>query len=312
MNISTPRISFIMPAWKSQFIERGISSIVNQTCPDWELVVVDDCSPEPIHEIVDSFNDERIRYVRNPTNIGGKNLVQQWNHSITYATGEFIVLPGDDDIYRENFCEECIRLAKKYPSVDLIRTSTELIDEQGQHVGDDATLPEFTNKYEYLNWWVTGRFFTCVGNFAFRRSELVKIGGFIEFPCAFGSDIATPIALSKNGVANTPEMLFCYRISSRNLSSDSSRYRERLEAISQLFEWLQTIDYEMPNDSRDKDFYLVMNPDYLHKKVVYDYFNQVIQYLPFTKLNYLKYCRMASSKDKIMMLLRWVKRHIAS
>lgn len=151
-----------------------------------------------------------------------------------------------------------------------------------------------------------------MGNFTFRRSELVKIGGFIEFPCAFGSDITTPIALSKNGVANTPEMLFCYRISSRNLSSDSSRYIERLEAISQLFEWLQTIDYEMPNDSRDKDFYLVMNPDYLHKKVVYDYFNQVIQYLPFTKLNYLKYCRMASSKDKIMMLLRWVKRHIAS
>ena len=305
------KVSFIMPAWKSRFLQEAIASIIAQTSPDWELVVVDDCSPEPLRDIVEAFDDPRIRYVRNEQNLGGKNLVRQWNHCITFAKGDYIVLAADDDIYRPTFCEECSRLANKYPEVDLIHTSVEQIDEEGKHLWDDSILPEFTNKYEYLNWWVTGRSFTCIGNFAFERTALLEMGGFIDFPCAFGSDIATPIALSRNGVANTSEMLFCFRQSNQHLSADSSRFKEKLEAISQLSEWLQAIDYESPDNPIDKAFYEVKNPQYLHRKVVFDYFNLVIRFVPAAKLpEYLKLCRLATSRDKFMMVLRWIKRKI--
>lgn len=305
------KISFIMPAWKARFMHEAIASIIAQTNKDWELVVIDDCSPEPLRKIVEDFGDPRIRYVRNEQNLGGKNLVRQWNHCINFAKGEYIVLAADDDLYRPTFCEECIRLANKYPEVDLIHSSVEQIDEAGKHLWDDSILPEFTNKYEYLNWWVTGRSFTCIGNFAFKRTALQEIGGFIDFPCAFGSDIATPIALSRNGVANTSEMLFCFRQSTQHLSADSSRFKEKLEAISQLSEWLQAIDYEIPNNPEDKAFYEVKNTDYLHKKAVYDYFNLVIRFIPATRLpEYLKLCRLATFKDKFMMILRWIKRKI--
>ena len=304
-------LSFILPAWKVRFLQEAITSIVTQASPDWELVVVDDCSPEPLREIVEAFDDPRIRYVRNEQNLGGKNLVRQWNHCITFAKGDYIVLAADDDLYRPTFCEECIRLANKYPEVDLIHSSVEQIDEEGKHLWDDSILPEFTNKYEYLNWWVTGRSFTCIGNFAFKRTALQEIGGFIDFPCAFGSDIATPIALSPNGVANTSEMLFCFRQSNQHLSADSSRFKEKLEAISQLSEWLQAIDYESPDNPIDKAFYEVKNPQYLHRKVVFDYFNLVIRFVPAAKLpEYLKLCRLATSRDKFMMVLRWIKRKI--
>lgn len=304
-------ISFILPAWKARFLTEAIGSIVDQTSPDWELVVVDDCSPEPLKEIVDSFKDPRIRYVRNQENLGGKNLVRQWNHCITFATGDYIVLAADDDRYKPTFCEECLRLATKYPQADLIHSSVEQIDENGNHLEDDSILPEFTNKYEYINWWVTGRSFTCIGNFAFKRSALLAMNGFIDFPCAFGSDIATPIALSRNGVANTQEMLFCFRQSAQHLSADSSRFKEKLEAVSQLSEWLQAIDYEAPSTPEDQRFYEVKNPDYLHRKVVYDYFNLVIRFVPLTKLlEYLNLCRLATPKDKFMMVLRWIKRRI--
>ena len=302
-------VSFILPAWKARFLSDAISSVIAQTSADWELVVVDDCSPEPLREIVESFDDPRIRYFRNEKNLGGQNLVRQWNHCITFATGDFIVLAADDDLYKATFCEEVIRLADKYPQVDLIHSSVEQIDEEGKHLWDDSILPEFTNKYEYLNWWLTGRSFTCIGNFAFRRTALLELGGFIDFPCAFGSDIATPIALSRNGVANTQEMLFCFRQSAQHLSADSSRYKEKLEAVSQLSEWLQAIDYETPDNERDKAFYSVKNPDYLHQKVVYDYFNLVIKYLPLSEVpRYLRLCRLATGKDKGMMMLRWIKK----
>jgi glycosyltransferase involved in cell wall biosynthesis len=304
-------VSFILPAWKGRFLREAISSILSQTSSKWELVIVDDCSPEPLKKIVDSFADGRIRYIRNDSNLGRENLVRQWNHSISFAKGDYIVLAADDDIYKATFCEEVLRLAEKYPDADLIHSSVEQIDENGNHLWDDSILPEFTSKYEYLNWWLTGRSFTCIGNFAFKRSALSAIGGFMDFPCAFGSDIATPIMLSKNGVANTQEMLFCFRQSQQHLSADSSRFREKLEAISQLSEFLRDIDYEEPDDPADKDFYSIVNPDYLHKKCVYDYFNLVIKYLPLKKLGpYLSLCRLANHKDKFLMILRWIKRHI--
>lgn len=307
--MTQPRLSFVLPAWKGLYLKEAITSILAQTSPAWELVVVDDCSPEPLQEIVESFTDTRIRFIRNEQNLGGENLVRQWNHSISFATGDYIVLAADDDLYRPTFCEVVLRLAEKYPQVDLIHSSVEQIDEEGRHLWDDSILPEFTSKYEYLNWWLTGRSFTCIGNFAFKRSALLEMGGFLDFPCAFGSDIATPISLSQNGVANTQEMLFCFRQSKQHLSADQSRFKEKLEAISLLSEFLRAIHYEEPDNPRDKEFYSIVNEEYLHKKCVYDYFNLVIRWVPFKNLLYLKYCRLARLSDKIMMVLRWFKRH---
>ena len=304
-------ISFVLPAYKGRFLGEAVASIVGQTCSDWELIIVDDCSPEPLGDIISTFLDPRIRYVRNEQNLGKDNLVRQWNHSISFATGDYIVLAADDDIYRPTFCEEIVRLAEKYPQVDLVHSSVEQIDEEGRHLWDDSILPEFTSKYEYLNWWLTGRSFTCIGNFAFKRTSLLGMGGFMDFPCAFGSDIATPISLSQNGVANTQEMLFCFRQSTQHLSADSSRFKEKLEAISQLSEFLRAIRYEEPDNLIDEEFYSIVNEDYLHKKCVYDYFNLVIKYLPLRQLfPYLKLCRLANFKDKVMMTLRWIKRRI--
>lgn len=307
-----PVISFIMPAFKKAFLSEAVESIIGQTSSDWELVIVDDASPEPLREVVDRYPDERIRFFRNEANIGGKNLVNQWNHCIQYATGDFIVLAADDDIYEPEFCSEIGRLIAQYPDVDLVRSRVQQIDEDGKNLPyQDGIFPEYSSKYEYLHDWITAKAFTCVGNFAFRRSALLEMGGFIDFPCAFGSDIATPIALSINGVANTSRMLFKFRQSSSHLSGDSSRFKEKLEGISQLSEWLTAIDWPQPDDKQEAEYYSVASADYLHRKCIFDYFNLVIVNVPFNQLlKYLKLCRLASAKDKVVMVLRWIKRHI--
>lgn len=300
-------ISFVLPAYKAKYLEKAINSIVSQTVADWELIVVDDCSPEDLKPVVDAFEDDRIRYYRNERNLGGNNLVYQWNHSISFANGEWIVLAADDDVYAPSFCEECLKLVDKYPDVDLVRSRVLQIDEAGKPLWDDGTLSEYTDKYEFLHDWLVAKAFTCIGNYMFRKDALLAMGGFMDFPCAFGSDIATPIALSVNGVANTREMLFSFRQSTQHLSADSSRYVEKLAGITKLSRWLRAIDYDEPETDEDRTFYSVHNETYLHDKCVYDYFNLVIKNLPLKKLGYLKYCELASSKDKCMMLLRWLK-----
>ena len=301
-----------MPAFKKAFLAEAIQSILRQTSDDWELVVVDDASPEPLKEVVDSFSDARIRFYRNQENLGGANLVNQWNHCIQYATGDFIVLAADDDIYEPQFCEEVEKLIERHPEVDLVRSRVQQIDERGNALPyKDGIFPEVSSKYRYLHDWITAKVFSCVGNFAFRRSALLQMGGFIDFPCAFGSDIATPIALSVNGVANTSDMLFNFRQSGNHLSGDCSRYREKLEGISQLSEWLTAIDWPAPDERQDIEYMTVASEDYLHKKCIYDYFNLVIVNVPLIKIReYLKLCRLADAKEKLIMVLRWCKRRI--
>lgn len=305
-------ISFVLPAYKARFLSQAINSILRQSISDWELIIVDDQSPEDLYSIAASFSDERIHYYRNERNLGGENLVRQWNYCITLAQGDWIVLAADDDVYAPTFCEECEKLMTKYSQVDLIRSRVLQIDEEGKPLWEDGVLSEFTNKYEYLHDWITAKAFTCIGNFMFRRSALLAMGGFMDFPCAFGSDIATPIALSVNGVANTSEMLFSFRQSTQHLSADKSRFKEKLAGITQLSQWLRNLKYETPVNDRDRAFCSVTTPQYLHDKCVYDYFNLVIQYIPLNRLfEYLRLCTLASPKDKLMMVLRWAKRKIA-
>lgn len=298
-----------MPAYKAGFLEKAIESILSQSLPDWELIVVDDASPEDLKSIVLKFNDSRIKYFRNTSNIGGEDLVRQWNHSISFANGEWIVLAADDDMYLPDFCCECLKLAELYPDVNIIRSRVLQIDEDGNPFWEDNTFPEYVNKYEYLYDWVTAKAFTCIGNFMFRRSSLEKIGGFLNFPCAFGSDIATPIALSENGVANTSEMLFCFRQSTNHLSADTSRFKEKIAGITKLYKWLISIDYETPNNEKDSYFYSIKNYRYLQAKCIYDYFNLVIKFVPLKSLpEFLSCCKLASGLDKSKMVLRWIKR----
>lgn len=295
-----PRLSFLMPAWKGAHLHAAIASIVAQDRIDWELVVVDDCSPEDLGSIVEEFGDSRIRYVRNESNIGGSNLVRQWNHCLSFAQGEYIALAADDDLYAPAFCSECLRLAEKYPSVDVVRSAVEQIDDNDAHVWDDNILPEFTDSREYFHLWTTGQVFTCIGNFMFRKSALDAIGGFLDFPCAFGSDVATPIELSGNGVANTQEMLFKFRQGANHLSADSSRYEEKLRAISELSVFLD-----------DKNSSLgAVDKEYLYRKCMFDYFNLVVGNLPANKLGLIRNCTRAAGRDKFMMLLRWFKKKL--
>ena len=97
------RYSFVLPAYKSDYLQDAIESILQQTLNDFELIIVDDASPYNLESIVKQYNDQRIVFHRNEVNIGGKNLVMNWNKCIKYAKGEYVILASDDDIYSPFF-----------------------------------------------------------------------------------------------------------------------------------------------------------------------------------------------------------------
>jgi glycosyltransferase involved in cell wall biosynthesis len=297
-------VSFVLPAYKARFINQAIDSILSQSYPDFELIIVDDASPEQLGEIVAAYSDTRIRYYRNAENIGGKSLVAQWNHCIQYATGEYIVMAADDDIYLPGFLEQCLQLAKKYPDVDLIRTGVEQINEHNLLIGIDHILPEYCTKHQFLYHWVKGTAFTCIGNYLFKAAVLLS-RKFIDFPFGYCADVASTIMMAENGVSNTPEMLFQFRISTIHLSSSKKHLGAKLKATTLLYQWLDCLNYAEPEGQSDLYYYSQVQRDVLYQKCRYDYYNQVIKYLPFSQLYTINDCELLSAKDKFLLLLRF-------
>ena len=231
--------SFVMPAYKARFLSEAIDSILKQTYQDFELVIVDDASPENLHAVVDQFTDSRIRYAINEKNIGGHDLVENWNHCLQMAKGEYVILATDDDMFEADFLSDVARLIEKYPDADLIRSGVKKIDEKGKVLDEEFPLKEYMTPRELALFYAKGGTISCVSNYVFRKSALDAIGGFVSFPRAHYSDDATALALSIHGVACVPFNHVCFRVSGINLSNQTS-YKvvfEQIRATRMYMAW---------------------------------------------------------------------------
>jgi glycosyltransferase involved in cell wall biosynthesis len=89
------RVSVIIPTYnRAEFLSSAITSVLNQTFQDFEIIVVDDASNDNTQEVVSSFNDKRIRYIRHEINKGGAGAR---NTGIKVSTGKYIAFLDDDD-----------------------------------------------------------------------------------------------------------------------------------------------------------------------------------------------------------------------
>ena len=90
-------VSVIMPSWNTdRFIGESIQSVINQTYTNWELIIVDDCSTDSTDNVVASYKDDRIRYLKNEKNSGAA-LTR--NRALREAKGEWIAFLDSDDLW---------------------------------------------------------------------------------------------------------------------------------------------------------------------------------------------------------------------
>jgi len=238
-----PTVSFLLPAYKTSFLHAAIESILRQTFRDFELIVVNDASPENVAEVVSAFHDDRLAYYENEHNIGGDNLVRQWNEfCLPKARGKWVVMASDDDLYAPTYLEEMMRLVCKYPQCDLFHCRIYKIDGGGEIRGVNAPSAEYESCLDFISQRLCHFRMQTVQEFMFRREAMAKAGGFVYFPLAFFTDDATWAKLAENGVACSMQRLFSFRFSGMNISSNhesSSRMMEKLQACFSYADWMR-------------------------------------------------------------------------
>ena len=213
---TTMVFSILIPAYKSRFLKECIDSILAQTVRDFEIVIVDDASPEDLYAIVSGYDDKRIRYYRNDKGFGAYHLVDNWNKCLQYAMGDYVICMGDDDMLAPTCLENYISLIGKYPGLNVYHTRTLIIDENSEVWQIQEQRPEYESGYSL--WWHrwNGRVRQYIGDFLYDRAYLMSVGGFYDIPLAWASDDVTAVrAALEKGIANTKEPGFLYRRNTR-------------------------------------------------------------------------------------------------
>jgi glycosyltransferase involved in cell wall biosynthesis len=114
-----PTVSVIMPAYKVEaYIGEAIESVIAQTYTDWELIVIDDGSPDESGAIAASYaaSDPRIRVARQAN--GGLSSAR--NHGVRLARGEFMAILDSDDLWQPSFLAAQNALLQQHPEIDVV------------------------------------------------------------------------------------------------------------------------------------------------------------------------------------------------
>jgi glycosyltransferase involved in cell wall biosynthesis len=126
-----PVVSVIIPTYnRSRLIARAVKSVLDQTYKNFELIIVDDASTDNTEEVVSSFNDKRIRYVRHEKN---KGEAAARNTGIKAARYDYIAYQDSDDEWLPEKLAKQMKLLQTAPSeVGVIYTGFWKIENHGR------------------------------------------------------------------------------------------------------------------------------------------------------------------------------------
>lgn len=306
------KYTFLLPAYKPDFLREALESIKAQTYSDFKVVVSDDCSPHNLVEIYNSVcgNDVRFEYRRNTVNIGAKNLVSHWNLLLNLCQTEYIIMASDDDVYNSKFLGEIDKLVQKYPKVDLFRAMVRSIDTKSVEFERESSSCEYLDSLQFIKRMYGNDFIPCEANYVYRTKVLKERGGFVEFPKAWFSDDATHIMMSQNGCCETDGVLFGFRRS--GLSISGKRYvpevcTAKVRSSIAFYHWMNHYmlrHFEKTNIQK-QDIVECYKAKVIRNVQDYVYYCPLVDFLKC-----LLSCPKSLGMNRFRMFAHWMRNHI--
>jgi glycosyltransferase involved in cell wall biosynthesis len=240
--VSSHLLAIIIPAYKEEFLESALESLSLQTNKNFTLYIGDDNSPYELFPIVSKFTSEiDIVYKKFDENIGGVDLIKQWERCIDLINEEsYVWLFSDDDLMDANcvdaFYNELITSEIKF---DVYRFNTEIINSVGEVIFKNAHFSNPELSYNFLTKKLNREIESFVTEYIFSTKIYEETGRFVSFPLAWASDDATWTKFSfKKGICTIADGKVYWRMSDSNISNTSNANGAiKCFALIQFAEW---------------------------------------------------------------------------
>jgi glycosyltransferase involved in cell wall biosynthesis len=244
-----PGVSVVMAVLRPhpRYFREAVRSILTQTFQDFELVIVEDPSPEPGRDLLDEFQDRRLRYFLNPRRT---SLVAQRNRGLAEARADLVAVQDADDISEPTRLERQVEYLRAQPEVSVVGSQVCVIDGDGAVCGYRAFPLEHDRILRAMN-----RFLPIAQPSAmFRKAAVVAAGGYADNGAGVAEDydLVSRLALQGTRFANLPDALLRYRLHPGQLKATDWRnivrgtvlvkrryWRGRLDLPARLWLWAE-------------------------------------------------------------------------
>jgi len=249
-----PKISVIIPSYNHEaFIGEAIESVLMQDFTDFELLIADDCSSDNSTEIIQSYQDERIKHFFLSENVGATKILKLL---IENATSSYIALLNSDDRWCQGKLRKQFEFMESHPEYAACFTWANLIDENGvtinryEEMDPNIFIVENKSRYEWLNWFFFHGNCLCHPSILIRKSIYEELGyyngAYRQLP-----DFEYWVRIcSKYEIYIIPEVLVNHRrTTGKTLNTSANSYSNINRHCSEIINILSMILIELDDNS---------------------------------------------------------------
>ncbi len=241
-----------MPAYNAgKYIKEAIDSILKQTYRNWELLICNDHSTDNTSQIINQYNDPRIRKFKNEKNLG---YLRTCNFLFAQCTGSFITFQDADDYSSHDRLKRLIDAFNHSPDAAMIGSYAKIVDESGSFIRNDERELNYNSILQNLP--IKSQFNGAT--VMFKSKVLNKIGGYREYFNEFAyQDYDWTYRIAEKFVSiNIPEYLYSYR---QQPNSNSKKISSKRAISHQLVLWLAQDRAKNQNDSLERGEINIVN-----------------------------------------------------
>lgn len=237
-------LAIVIPAYKDTYLSKTLAALSRQTNKNFTVYIGDDASPYSLGEIVNEYKQSlNVIYHRFDTNLGGTNLVGQWERCLQMIQEEeYFCLFSDDDLMEPACIERFYEALQQNSNFDVFHFDIDIIDSNDTIIKSCNNYPPVLSVEDFLRLLYTYQIDARMPEFIFKTQHFRLSGGFVHFDLAYRSDNATVMVNAENqGIFTISGAKVLWRDSGINISSSRNKelMTRRVYATIDFFNWME-------------------------------------------------------------------------
>jgi glycosyltransferase involved in cell wall biosynthesis len=208
------------------YLKEAIDSTLNQSFTDFEYLIIDDCSPDiNVVKLIESYDDPRIRFIKNKKNLGVSNTI---NKALSLIKTKYVVRIDQDDVNLSTRIADQIDFLEKNPELSIVCSWEHAINDKGEKLFDWKNKVD--NYGTFLGFVLIGLCPIWHPSIAFKTNAIIEAGGFdIEYTRAEDFEMTTRLALKRYGARVIPKFHLLQR---QHESSQSREFDDKQAEVT--------------------------------------------------------------------------------
>lgn len=210
-------VTVIIPAYKAgRYIEETVQSVLNQTYPNFELIIIDDGSPDDQAKVIEPLaaKDSRIQYIKQAN--GGVSSAR--NHGYRLSKGDFLAFLDADDVWLPDNLEQKLAKFASDAELGLVHSDKAIINANSQLTGEVKHGKEGYILDHLLSW--NGTCIPTPSSILVKREVMEKVGGF-DLKLSNAADQEFFFRVAKHyKIGRVPTVTWWYRVHDSNMHSN--------------------------------------------------------------------------------------------